>query len=412
MKHLFLFIFVLITAHVSAADIIILFDFEPKFEDVQRMLASNKLLRQKKRDIRIFFLGDLSKEFRLADYKEGVEWNFESPSCDFIEKVDLQNFIEKYGFDEIYYKEGKEILNDIGYLRNASDLVYLSSDVVKSKKKILILNLIVPKYPFVPDFNISVSEGDYYIGDYVEAKIDFYDKNKFLDCEISWSVNGAVLKSSAESVRIKLNSEKNEISCLISYKGSSCSKPRSTAVRASLCTGKIPYEMLLDDLYFTQPSADSEDDTRFVQLTNISNLGNTYPGSIWILPVIFNCPIREFKIQFSDSQSFINILNDHPSDVQIGKTGGGESVYSLDKIYDVKDKNQRTFSELGSFYFEKITGQMKKSDNLELIIINGLTDKLKYKSIYFRLIPTSGNYNESLLTKYKISFNTCSDLQN
>lgn len=410
MKHLFLFFFVLITANVSAADVTILFDFEPKFEDVQRILASNKLLRQKKKDIRVFFLGDLSKEFRLADYKEGVDWNFESPSCDFIEKVELKNFIEKEGFNEIYYKEGKEILNDIGYLRKSSDLVYLSNDVVKSKKKILILNLIVPKYPFVPDFNISVPEGDYYIGDYVEAKIDFYDKNKFLDCDISWSVNGAVLKSSAESVRIKLISEKNEISCLISYKGSSCSKPRTTGVRASLCTGKVPYEMLLDDVYFTQPSADSDDNTRFVQLSNISNLGNIYPGSIWILPVIFNCPIREFKIEFLDSLG--NVLNNGKSDVQIGTTGGGESVYSLDKIYSDKDQNQRTFSELGSFYFEKITGQIKKSDNLELIIINGLKDNLKYKGIYFRLIPISGNYNLSSLTKYKISFNTCSDSQN
>jgi hypothetical protein len=407
MKYLFFIFLICLSVNVIASDITILFDYEPKIEDVQRILVSNKLLKQEKRDIKIFFLGDLSKEIRLADYKEGAEWNFESPSCDFIEKVELKNFIEKEGFNEIYYKEGKEILNDIGYLRKASDLVYLSKDVVKSKKKILILNLVVPKFPFVSDFDISVPEGDYNIGDFVEVEIDFYDKNKFIDCEISWIVNGTVLKSSEESVRIKLNSEKNEISCVISYKGSSCSKQRTISVRANHCTGKVPYEMLLDDVYFTQPSFSEIDNTRFVQLSNLSNLGDIYPGSIWILPIIFHCPIREFKIEFLDSLG--NVLNKGKSDVQIGTTGGAGSVYSLDKIYSDKDQNQRTFSELGSFYFEKITEQIKKSSDLELIIINGLKEDLKYKGVYFRLIPISGNYSLSSLPKYKISFNTCSD---
>jgi hypothetical protein len=409
MKNLFFILFVCISGNVIASDITILFDYEPKIEDVQRILNSNKLIKQKKKDVRILFLGDLSKEIQLAEYKEGEDWNFEEPSCDFNERVELKNFIEKENFNEIYYKEGKEVLNDVGYLIKSSDLVYLSKDVVKSKKKILILNLVVPKYPFVSDFDISVPEGDYYIGDFVEAKIDSYDKTKFIDCEISWSVNGTLLKSSEESVRIKLNSEKNEISCLISFRGSSCSKPSTINVSANYCTGKVPYEMLLDDVYFTQPSYNEEDDTRFVQLSNLSNLGSIYPGSIWILPIIFHCPIREFKIEFLDSLG--RVLNNGKSDVQIGTTGGAGSVYSLDKIYSDKDQNQRTFSELGSFYFEKITEQIKKSGDLELIIINGLKEDLKYKGIYFRLIPISGNYSLSSLPKYKISFNTCSDTQ-
>lgn len=405
MKYLHLLFLFFTTANISAADITILFDFEPKFEDVQRILDSNKLLKKRKKDIRIFFLGDLLKEFRLSDYTEGVEWNFESPSCDFIEKADLKNFIEKNGFDEIYYKEGKEILNDIGYLRNASDLVYLSKDVVKSKKNILILNLVAPKYPFVSDFNITVPEGDYYIGDFVEAKIDFFDKNKFVDCEISWSVNGSTLKSSAESVRIKLNSEKNEIACVISYQGSSCNKTKRINVGASYCTNKVPYELMTEDVYFTQLGFLQDDDTRFVQLANLSNLGEVYPASIWILPIIFHCPIREFEIELLDVGG--NRLNKNLNDVQFGNKG--TRYYSLDMIYDSKDPDQRTFSELGHLYYEKITKQTRKSENLELVLINGLNMQLKSKEIYFRLVPKYGNYNSSSLPKYKISFNSCSE---
>jgi hypothetical protein len=409
MKYLLFILFFCISVNVFASDITILFDYEPKIEDVQRILDSNKLIKQRKKDIRILFLCDLSKEIQLAEYKEGEDWNFEEPSCDFIERVELKNFIEKQSFNEIYYKEGKEVLNEIGYLRKASDLVYLSKDVVKSNKKILILNLVVPKYPFVSDFDITVPEGDYYIGDFVEAKIDFYDKNKFIDCEISWNVNGTLLKSSSESVRIKLNSEKNEISCLISYKGSSCYKSKSKDVIASYCIGKVPYELLIDDVYFTQEGFDKDDNTRFVQLSNLSNLGDIYPGAIWILPIIFHCPIREFKIEFLNSNN--EPLIKDKADVQIGTTGGAGSIYSLDKIYSYKDPDKRSFSELGSFYYEKITGQIKKSNNLELIIINGLKNDLKSEAIYFRLIPTSGSFDLSVLTKYKISFNTCSDTQ-
>jgi hypothetical protein len=138
-------------------------------------------------------------------------------------------------------------------------------------------------------------------------------------------------------------------------------------------------------------------------------LGDIYPGAIWILPIIFHCPIREFKIEFLNSNN--EPLIKDKADVQIGTTGGAGSIYSLDKIYSYKDPDKRSFSELGSFYYEKITGQIKKSNTLELIIINGLKNDLKSEAIYFRLIPTSGSFDSSVLTKYKISFNTCSDTQ-
>ena len=213
------------------------------------------------------------------------------------------------------------------------------------------------------------------------------------------------MKSSAESLRIKLNSEKNEISCVISYQGSSCSKTKRINVGASYCTNKVPYELMTEDVYFTQSGFLQDDNTRFVQLANLSNLGEVYPAAIWILPIIFHCPIREFEIELLDVSG--NRLNKNLNDVQFGNKG--TRYYSLDMIYDSKDQDQRTFSELGYLYYEKITNQTRKSEDLELVIINGLNVQLKSKEIYFRLVPKYGNYNLSSLPKYKISFNSCSE---
>ena len=405
----FLFVFLLFNSvNVYSEDIILLFDYKPNISDVERVLDANKYLEKKSGKVKILFLGNLDTQLTYKELEACGQNCFLDPSCDFTEIEELKKFIKSNSFDNIYFKNGEKLMQELGLVRGSSSLNYLTRKALRGNSNVLILDLIAPIYPFIPEFEIQIEneKGLYYVGDELGAKIKLKGDAENKKFDVVWRINNKGIENNSDSIRFVVNSKKTEISCTLEYSGSSCVKNQNLIITAKPCENIVPYVLDIDDKTFFRVSTfDEKDDTRYVQLHEIQN-EEGFNGVFWILPIFFNCPIKEFKFKFEElnengKRVALNIGSD---DLQFGEEGG--LTYSLEEAYN-SGNGRITLGDAGHFFYELITGDFKKQSNMQVIVISGMSEHLMGKEMYLRLIPVEGNYSLKSLPEYKLSFNQC-----
>lgn len=405
----FLFLFLLFNSvKVYCADITLLFDYKPNVSDVERVLGANKVLERKTDKVKILFLGNIGAQLTYKELVTCGQNCFQDPTCDFIESVELIKFIKSRSFDNIFYKNGEELIREAGLSRVSSGLNYLTKKTIRDNSNVLILDLIEPIYPFIPEFEIQIENEEevYYVGDELVAEVKFKADDDDRIFDVVWKINNKTIENIGDSIRFNVNSKKTEISCSLQYPGSSCKKNKNLIIQAKPCENIVPYSLDINDKTFFRVSTfDDSDVTRYVQLHEIQN-NEGYNGAFWILPVFLNCPIKEFKFYLEELNENGKrvVVNVKSEDIQFGEEGG--LIYSLDQLYSGSD-DRLTLGDVGHFYYELITGDSKNRSNMQVIVISGMSDRLMGKEMYLKLLPVDGKYNLTSLPEYKLSFNQC-----
>ena len=408
MKNFFFVFFMFISVWVHGADITLLFDYKPNISDVNRVLSANKVLERKSDKVKILFLGNLNTQLTYKEFLNCGQNCFQDPNCDFVESEELLNFINARSFDNIFYKNGEVIIRETGLSRVSSGLNYLTKKMLRENSNVLILDLIEPTYPFIPDFDIQLRNAKeiYYVGDELLAEIKFKVDVDIESFNIIWKINDRQFESNIGSIRYDADLKKTEISCVVKFPGSSCEKSKNLVIQAKPCDNIVPYSMDISDRTFFGVSAFNDKDlTNYVTLHEIQN-NNGYNGTFWILPIFFNCPTKEFKFYFEEESEEgkrvpINVTSE---DVQFGEEGG--LIYSFEQLYN--GGNERlTLGDIGHFYYELITGKSNYRSNMQVIVISEMSDSFMGREMYLKLLPMDGKYNLKNLPEYKLSFNRC-----